>query len=118
MAPRKRAVLYVCTTSSGNAEAVLAELRTYARAHHWEVVAEHIDRTGAAPEEHRPAFRDVKAAIADGHADTLLTRYPAMAAYFPAERAALATWLGHHGATAHYTWKPTTVLSPSPEPAP
>lgn len=102
--PGARVILYACTTSNGDADAILTELRQHANAHRWHVVDEFADRTGAAAESSRPGFRDARAALADGNAHGLVTRYPAMAAYLPAERDELAAWLDQLGAFAHYTW--------------
>lgn len=99
----ERAVLYACTTSTGDTSQILAELRTYARSRGWDIAGEYADRTGAAAEEHRPQFQRAKQAIRDGVANVLVTRYPAMAAYLDGERAALAGWLEEQGATAYYT---------------
>lgn len=101
------AVLYACTTIGGDTSSILAELRTYARHHGIQVAAEFADRTGAAPESERPGFQAAKAAIRGGGARILITRYPAMAAYLDAERAAFDAWLHEQGASARYTrvWK-------------
>lgn len=104
--PGAKVVLYACTTSGGDVEAILAELRQHANAHRWAVVEEFWDRTGAAPEEGRPNFQAAKVALADGLAEGLVTRYPAMAAYLPDEREAFADFLDGIGAFAHYTWAP------------
>lgn len=108
-----RAVLYACTTINGDTTRILAELRQHARARGWDVVGEYADNTGAAAEADRPQFQRAKAAIRDGVADILVTRYPAMAAYLDGERAALVGWLEEQGATAHYTHtrRPTEARS-------
>lgn len=99
-------VLYACTTNLGDPDGILLELRQHANMHGWDIVAEYADATGAAPEADRPGFLKVKALIDGGRAAGIVTRYPAMAAYFAYEQAALTDWLTERGAWAHYTWSP------------
>lgn len=102
--PGTPVVLYACTTHYGNTEQLLADLRAHAVAHGWNVVAEHADATGAAPEAERPAFLKAKELLTSGAAEGMLSRYPAMAAYHPHEQAAFRDWLEVRGAWVHYTW--------------
>ncbi|MCM2427399.1 recombinase family protein [Streptomyces sp. RKAG337] len=113
--PGTPVVLYACTTHYGNTEQLLADLRAHAVAHGWNVVAEHADATGAAPEAERPAFLKAKALLTSGAAEGMLSRYPAMAAYHPHEQAAFRDWLEVRGAWVHYTWPAPRHRHPRPD---
>jgi DNA invertase Pin-like site-specific DNA recombinase len=106
----KRVVLYACTVRNGNAGRILAELRAYAVAQSWEVVAELADFSGAAPESERPKFLEAKHLIETGEAQGLVTRYPAMAAYQAQEQRDLAQWLKDRDAWMRVTWRPSGVV--------
>lgn len=112
--PGTRVVLYACTTSQGDPERILLELRQHARAHGWDIVAEFYDITGAAPIKARSGFLQAQAHITAARAGGIVTRYRAMAAYFPSEQADLAEWLDKWGAFAHYTWQSPRHRHPLP----
>ncbi len=111
MPAHHRVVLYACTTAGGDAAGILAELHKHAVEHGWEVAGAFADFTGATSESHRPQFLTAKSLIAEDRADGIVTRYPAMAAYLPTERAALARWLSDRGAQIHYTRTPTSPVA-------
>lgn len=115
--PGTPVVLYACTTHRGDPDGILLELRQHAMAHDWNIVAEFADETGAAPEVDRQGFIKAKAVIDSGRAIGLVSRYPAMAAYFPYEQAALTDWLVERGAWAHYTWPVPQHRHPRPDDA-
>lgn len=113
--PGTPVVLYACTTRYGNTSRLLADLRAHAKAHEWEVVAEFADTTGAAPEAQRPSFLEAKALLTSGDAEGIVSRYPAMCAYFPYEQAAFRDWLETRGAWVHYTWPAPRHRHPRPD---
>ncbi len=100
---RTPVVLYACTTTYGDPDAVLEPLRAYADRQGWRVVAAFGDKTGIAAEKWRPQFLRAKALIEGGQARILVTQYESMAEGLPSERVRLHTWLAAHGAELHCT---------------
>lgn len=113
--PRRRALIYVCTTRYGDVHRVIEELRDYAEQRGWEVVGQYADRNGlAAKEGERPQFHLARAAIAAGHAEVFLTYYPTMLGLCAGEAAEVPDferWLASHGAEVCTAWRPRVRAS-------
>ncbi|MFJ5217150.1 recombinase family protein [Streptomyces sp. NPDC088354] len=108
-------MIYVCTTQYGEVHRVMVELRDYAQQRGWEVVGEYADRKGlAANEAERPQFHLARAAIAAGHAEVFLTKYPTMLGLCAGEATEapdFERWLASHGAEVCTAWRPREMAS-------